>query len=71
MATPMEVTEDEGNANAHLTIDDNGTVQSKSFSDYREFLPYANFITVNFVTAVFQNYYYNFANAVFMGYLFC
>ena len=24
MATPMEVT-DEGNANAHLTIDDNGT----------------------------------------------
>ena len=32
MATPMEVT-DEGNANAHLTIDDNGTVQSKLFSD--------------------------------------
>ena len=24
---------------------------------YREFLPYANFITVNFITAVFQNYY--------------
>ena len=24
---------------------------------YREFLPYANFITANFITAVFQNYY--------------
>ena len=24
---------------------------------YREFSPYANFITANFVTAVFQNYY--------------
>ena len=27
--------------------------------NYREFLPYANFIT-----AVFQNYYYNLANAI-------
>ena len=25
--------------------------------EYREFLPYANFITANFITAVFQNYY--------------
>ena len=25
--------------------------------DYREFLPYANFITASFITAVFQNYY--------------
>ena len=24
---------------------------------YREFSPYANFITANFITAVFQNYY--------------
>ena len=31
---------------------------------YREFLPYVNFITANFVTAVFQNYYYNFGNAI-------
>ena len=31
---------------------------------YREFLPYANFITANFVTAVFKNYYYNFAIAI-------
>ena len=31
---------------------------------YREFLPYANFTTANFVTAVFQKYYYNFANAI-------
>ena len=27
------------------------------FSKYREFSPYANFITANFITAVFQNYY--------------
>ena len=33
-------------------------------SVYREFSPYANFITVNFVTAVSQNYYYNFANGI-------
>ena len=26
-------------------------------SEYREFLPNANFITANFITAVFQNYY--------------
>ena len=26
-------------------------------SKYREFSPYANFITANFITAVFQNYY--------------
>ena len=32
---------------------------------YREFSPYANFITANFVTAVFQNYIKNFANAIF------
>ena len=25
--------------------------------EYREFLPYANFITANFITVVFQNYY--------------
>ena len=31
---------------------------------YREYSPYANFITANFVTAVFQNYYYNLANAI-------
>ena len=31
---------------------------------YRGFSPYANFITSNFITAVFQNYYYNFANAI-------
>ena len=24
---------------------------------YREFSPYANFITANFISAVFQNYY--------------
>ena len=34
------------------------------FDLYREFSPYANFINANFVTAVFQNYYYNFANAI-------
>ena len=33
-------------------------------SIYRGFLPYANFITANFVTAVFQNYYWNLANAI-------
>ena len=27
------------------------------FVIYREFSPYANFITANFITAVFQNYY--------------
>ena len=27
-------------------------------------LTYANFITANFVTAVFQNYYYKFANSI-------
>ena len=32
--------------------------------EYREFSPYANFITANFVAAVFQNYYYNFTNAI-------
>ena len=37
---------------------------SDCWNDYREFLAYANFITANFVTAVFQNYYYNFANAI-------
>ena len=31
------------------------TVRSESY--YREFSPYANFITANFITAVFQNYY--------------
>ena len=31
---------------------------------YREFSPYANFITANFITAVFQNYYENLANAI-------
>ena len=34
--------------------------------NYREFLPYANFITANFITAVFQNYYKNLANAIFL-----
>ena len=34
---------------------------------YREFLPYANLITVNFMTAVFQNYYYNLANAILLA----
>ena len=33
---------------------------------YREFLPYANLITANFVTAVFQNYYYKFAYNVIL-----
>ena len=33
-------------------------------SRYREFSPYANFNTANFFTAVFQNSYYNFANAI-------
>ena len=32
--------------------------------NYREFLPYVNFITANFVTAVFQNYYHDFANVI-------
>ena len=31
---------------------------------YKEFSPYVNFITVNFVTVVFQNYYYNFDNPI-------
>ena len=34
--------------------------QKKAFKKlytYRDFLPYANFITANFITAVFQNYY--------------
>ena len=35
------------------------------YSMYREFSTYANFITANFVTAVFQSYYYNFANVIF------
>ena len=35
-----------------------------NFVIYREFLPYANFITADFVTVVFQNYYNNFANAI-------
>ena len=30
----------------------------------REFLPYVNFLTANFVTAVFQTCYYDFANAI-------
>ena len=34
---------------------------------YREFSPYANYITANFVTTVFQNYYYNFANAILLA----
>ena len=34
------------------------TIFVKEFhSTYREFLPNANFITANFITAVFQNYY--------------
>mgnify|MGYP007015691085 CR=1 FL=1 len=33
-------------------------ISVNSFRDnYREFSPYANFITANFITAVFQNYY--------------
>ena len=28
-----------------------------SVNGYREFSPYANFITANFISAVFQNYY--------------
>ena len=36
----------------------------KRISDYREFSPYANFISANFVTAVFQNYIKNLANAI-------
>ena len=31
---------------------------------YREFFPHVNFITANFVTVVFQNYYYNLANVI-------
>jgi hypothetical protein len=31
--------------------------KSAKISLYREFSPYANFITANFITAVFQNYY--------------
>ena len=38
---------------------------SKYHAQYREFSPYANFITANFVTAVFQNYIQNLANAIF------
>ena len=34
----------------------------KSF--YREFSPYANFITANFITAVFRNYYKNLGNVI-------
>ena len=30
----------------------------------KEFLSNANFFTANFVTAVFQNYYYNFADVI-------
>jgi hypothetical protein len=41
-----------------------GLSQKTSTLIYREFLPNANFITANFVTAVFQNYYYNLANAI-------
>ena len=50
----------------HLTHSLSFTFQSSKFrnhfitsSKYREFSPYANFIT-----AVFLNYYYNFANAI-------
>ena len=35
----------------------NRGVVSKYAKEYREFSPYANFITANFITAVFQNYY--------------
>ena len=35
--------------------------------NYREFSPYANFITANFITAVFQNYYYSLANAILLA----
>ena len=41
------------------TIVRNGLKEIKKEPEnkYREFSPYANFITANFVTAVFQNYY--------------
>ena len=51
----------------HIGKFDTQTVSGKtpsSYLIYREFSPYANFITANFVTAVFQNYYYNFANVI-------
>ena len=39
-------------------------VRSAMASSYREFLPYVNFITANFINAVFQNYYLDLANAI-------
>ena len=41
------------------SVYDQSCLQSNTFLklSYREFLPYANFITANFITAVFQNYY--------------
>ena len=39
----------------HLTI--YCTIFHSGYLYYREFSPYANFITANFITAVFQNYY--------------
>ena len=38
-------------------IQDQQIVYEGEIWHYREFSPYANFITVNFITAVFQNYY--------------
>ena len=40
-------------------------------SQYRGFSPYANFITANFITAIFQNFPKIFGLCDFMYYLFC
>ena len=41
-----------------------GQLKIHQFTIYREFSPYANFITANFVTTVFQNHYCNLPNAI-------